>query len=54
MELVKALVVPEPSERCTQVRVPGLQPSSFQSLIMPMATLTAFSWVSFRLQPGLL
>ena len=43
IELVNAFVVPEPSERWTQTRVPGLQPSSFQFLTLPIATLTA--WV---------
>ena len=54
MELVKAFVVPEPSERCTQVMVPASQPRSFQSVILPMATWTACCCVSFKSQPGLL
>ena len=54
IELVNALVVPDPSERCTQLIGPGAQPSSFQFLITDIATFTACSWVSFRSQPGLL
>ena len=46
----KALVVPDPSERWVQVNFPGLQPNSFQSLIIPIATCTAFSWESFKSQ----
>ena len=51
---VKALVVPEPSERCTQVMAPAEQPRSFQLVILPIATWTACFWVSLRSQPGLL
>ena len=34
----KALVVPEPSERCAQVNLPDLHPNSFQFFIIPIAT----------------
>ena len=54
IELVKALVVPEPSDRCTQEIGPGAQPNSDQSLIADVATFTACSWVSCSSQPGLL
>ena len=40
----------DPSERCAQVNLPALQPTSFQFLIIPIATCTACSWVSFKSQ----